>query len=369
MLNTVWNDDGEGIFDENWFGVLFGAAAGWQAGESSEDAFTASYGIAFHGDATGKINQAQQALMAAHALLKKADLGDARDSYFWVDPFSPPGQRIAEKIRPVLPELRMDAERAITLLAEARAAGKLENQEALDALELGARRIDFVGLKFQAADDCMSLYDQARQLAGSKDKSRRGEVPELLYTIGSNNGRLRTFATATRFCAILQAGVVTRQPPLLATDQHGPLRPVRAAMDCPRRQLADQGHPAVARDAYAAYARGGGLPAGPQKPPEKLPRSPGMVAEGIEAMRDSEQQLADGAMNEDGSPVAADVDPEQLARMRERFDALRGKIADAYADVPIEEGMAEIDAAVASKGGAETEPRSLLRWMQIRVVA
>ena len=27
MLNTVWNDDGEGLFDENWFGVLFGAAA------------------------------------------------------------------------------------------------------------------------------------------------------------------------------------------------------------------------------------------------------------------------------------------------------------------------------------------------------
>jgi hexosaminidase len=51
MLNTVWNDDGEGIFDENWFGVLFGAAAGWQPGESSEDAFTASYGLAFHGDA------------------------------------------------------------------------------------------------------------------------------------------------------------------------------------------------------------------------------------------------------------------------------------------------------------------------------
>jgi len=42
MLNTVWNDDGEGIFDENWFGILFGAAAAWQAGESSEDAFAAS---------------------------------------------------------------------------------------------------------------------------------------------------------------------------------------------------------------------------------------------------------------------------------------------------------------------------------------
>ena len=49
-------------------------------------------------------------------------------------------------------ELRLDAERAITLLAEARAAAKaedgaLENDEALDALELGARRIDFIGAK------------------------------------------------------------------------------------------------------------------------------------------------------------------------------------------------------------------------------
>ena len=72
MLNTVWNDDGEGIFDENWFGLLFGAAAAWQPGESSEANFIASYGQAFHDDPTGKISQAQQELMAAHAALKKA---------------------------------------------------------------------------------------------------------------------------------------------------------------------------------------------------------------------------------------------------------------------------------------------------------
>jgi hypothetical protein len=196
MLNTVWNDDGEGIFDENWFGVLFGAAASWQPGESSEDAFATSYGVAFHGDATGKIDQAQQAIRSAHALLKTAGLGDARDSYFWVDPFSPEGQGLAVKIRPIVSELRLDAERAITLLAEARAAARLngqrlENPEALDALELGARRIDFVGLKFQAADDCVALYDQARALAAGGDKTRRSEVSELLHTIGSNNGRMQ----------------------------------------------------------------------------------------------------------------------------------------------------------------------------------
>lgn len=188
-LNTVWNDDGEGIFDENWFGVLFGAAAGWQVGESSEDAFTDSYGLAFHRDETGKISQAQRELMAAHAAFTKVGLEDAEDSYFWVDPFSPEGQILAAKLRPVESELRLHAERAITLLAEARAAGKLENPEALDAMELGARRIDFVGLKFQAADESVAAYNQALALAG--DKSRWDEVKVLLDTVSSINGRMQ----------------------------------------------------------------------------------------------------------------------------------------------------------------------------------
>jgi hypothetical protein len=193
VLNTVWNDDGEAIFDENWFGVLFGAAAGWQAGASSTEAFTSSYGLAFHHDPTGKIDQAQRELMAAHAAFNKAGLRDAQNSYFWVDPFSPEGQRTAAKLRPVESELRLHAERAITLLAEAKAAAKqenrtLENPEALDALELGARRIDFVGLKFQVADESAALYNQARALVD--DKSRQSEVSDLLWSIGSNNGRL-----------------------------------------------------------------------------------------------------------------------------------------------------------------------------------
>ena len=55
-------------------------------------------------------------------------------------------------------------------------------------------------------------------------------------------------------------------------------------------------------------------------------------------------------INKDGKPVAALVDAELFARirrMRERFDALSQRIADAYDEVPVEEGLAEIDAAVA----------------------
>ena len=57
-------------------------------------------------------------------------------------------------------------------------------------------------------------------------------------------------------------------------------------------------------------------------------------------------------INKDGKPVAALVDAELFARirrMRERFDALSQRIADAYADVPAEQGLAEIDAAVAAE--------------------
>jgi len=52
-------------------------------------------------------------------------------------------------------------------------------------------------------------------------------------------------------------------------------------------------------------------------------------------------------INKDGKPVAALVDAELFARirnMRERFDALSRKISDVYADVPMEEGLAEINA-------------------------
>ena len=55
-------------------------------------------------------------------------------------------------------------------------------------------------------------------------------------------------------------------------------------------------------------------------------------------------------INKDGKPVAALVDAELFARirrMRDRFDALSSRIAEAYAGTPVEEGLAEIDSAVA----------------------
>ncbi len=57
-------------------------------------------------------------------------------------------------------------------------------------------------------------------------------------------------------------------------------------------------------------------------------------------------------IHKDGKPVAVLVDAElftRIRRMRDRFDALSERIAEAYAQMPVEVGMAEIDAAVAQE--------------------
>jgi len=57
-------------------------------------------------------------------------------------------------------------------------------------------------------------------------------------------------------------------------------------------------------------------------------------------------------VNKDGKPVAALVDADLFARiraMRDRFDQLSSRVAEAYRDLPTEQGMAEIEAAVAAE--------------------
>ena len=128
QLNTIWNDDGEGLINQDWYGVLFGAAAAWQPGESSIESFQQSYAQVFHGDASGALNQAQLELMAAHKVLKdQAQVGDATNALFWLDPWSKDGQKIAAEMRPWTHDLRIHAEAALTLIAQARAVAGPEN--------------------------------------------------------------------------------------------------------------------------------------------------------------------------------------------------------------------------------------------------
>ena len=69
-----------------------------------------------------------------------------------------------------------------------------------------------------------------------------------------------------------------------------------------------------------------------------------------EMLNQVQYQKASIVVNKDGKPVAALVNAELFARiraMRDRFDQLSSRVAEAYADVPDDVGLAEIDAAVA----------------------
>ncbi|WP_353071166.1 glycoside hydrolase family 20 zincin-like fold domain-containing protein [Tunturiibacter gelidoferens] len=221
QLNTIWNDDGEGLFNQDWYGILFGAAAAWQKGESSIPDFQNAYAQVFHGDATGDLNEAQKEMMLAHSVLKdQAKEGDGTNSIFWLDPMSKDGLRIGAQVLPFAHELRLHAERALTLIAQARAAAPaapgvstgpktydpadsypsaattLRETAAIDALEFGARRMDLIGLKFQLSEEIAEGYERAYAMQNTTDKKQRLNVSRELSDINGVNGRIQDFIDA-----------------------------------------------------------------------------------------------------------------------------------------------------------------------------
>jgi len=64
-------------------------------------------------------------------------------------------------------------------------------------------------------------------------------------------------------------------------------------------------------------------------------------------------------INKDGKPVAALVDArlfERIRRMQSRFDDLCQRIEAGFAVVPESEGLAEIDAAIATERAQRSSP-------------
>jgi hypothetical protein len=105
---------------------------------------------------------------------------------FWIDPWSADGQQISAKLLPVAHALRVHAEQAIILIEQARGAATLREPDALDAMETGARRIDFIGYKFQVAQEIADGYRRAYQ--AQNDPVARRTVSRELGAITGVNG-------------------------------------------------------------------------------------------------------------------------------------------------------------------------------------
>ncbi len=187
-LTTVWNDDGEGLFNMDWYGVLFGAVAAWQPGASNIANYQDAYAQDFHRDPSGDINAAEKELMASQGDIVNAKTGMSSDTLFWLDPWSSQGQEVSAKLLPMAQDLRVHAEKAIVLLAQARQQNfGLGEPDAVTAMDLGARRLDLIGMKFELANEIATSYAQI--LSHQHDKTQQKTINNQLDEISSNVGR------------------------------------------------------------------------------------------------------------------------------------------------------------------------------------
>ena len=172
MFNTTWDDDGEALFNMTWFPVVFGASAAWQPGESGIDEFKARFDWAFYRNTDGALARAMESLSRAHTLLSSKNVGDASDGLFWLDPFSERGAKLTQQMSPVLRDLRLAAEEALeTFYTKARTVKK--NGDTIPYYVFAAKRTDYLGMKFQFAEEMSKAYWDAYQNLGDRRRVTR----------------------------------------------------------------------------------------------------------------------------------------------------------------------------------------------------
>jgi hypothetical protein len=191
MLNTTWNDDGESIYGMAWPALVFGAAAGWQAGESDIDDFKNDYDWGFYRNQDSTFRDVLENLELGHQALAKNHIATETDELFWTDPFTPEGAGLMQKMLPAAVDMRLGAEHALESLYRSHARAHA-NQAALADMTLGAWRWDALGMKAEFTQEINQFYWDAFQ--NQKDPER---VDNDLAEITDTNARLEDLRDAT----------------------------------------------------------------------------------------------------------------------------------------------------------------------------
>ena len=221
QLNTIWNDDGEGLINRTGTAsCLARRRHGSQASRRSSIRAELRAGVP-----RGFIGRAGPGADGVDGCAQgtgrsQAQVGNATNVLFWLDPWSRDGQKTAAQIRPWTHDLRTHAEAALTLIAQARAvagtraavvsdgvpgtastmydaakygaaSSYLREPDAVDAMELGARRMDFIGLKFELADEMAAGYARAIEASSSTDRKTHASVSRELSDLSGINGRMQ----------------------------------------------------------------------------------------------------------------------------------------------------------------------------------
>ena len=190
MLNTTWNDDGEAIYGMAWPTLIFGAAAGWQSGESNIDDFKNAYDWAFYRNGDTTFRDTLENLDKGHQALAKINVKIESDDLFWIDPFTPEGAALMQKVAAAAPEMRLGAEHALESLYR-NGNDAHANHDTLADMTLAAWRWDALGMKAQFTQEVNNFYWDAFQNPTDADR-----VSNDLEEITAINARLEDLRDA-----------------------------------------------------------------------------------------------------------------------------------------------------------------------------
>ncbi len=181
VLNTTWMDDGEALFGNAWYGLAYGAAAGWQT-HMNNRRFRVDYDWDFFRASGHHFEHEVEALTRIQKLLHQSVGAGAMDWLVWLDAFTRHGQGYYRKMRAVAPQIRLLAEQVYSSVLRHRKQAR-QNRRLLALTAFSARRLDYLGQKALYARYIVKLYRQAQ-----KNLTVPGRVEDRLYRINGVNG-------------------------------------------------------------------------------------------------------------------------------------------------------------------------------------
>ena len=169
MLNTTWDDDGETLFEQGWYGIVLGAAASWQTGTVDQSRFDADFDWAFfRNDGGDQFVKAIHALGSVNTILGVRTTNDL----FWRDPFTTGFQTDARANAEKIRQMRLQVETTLESLLNNRQRAR-RNASMIPAMILAAQRLDHLGRRAQTVEKLSREYWEAYLNLGDRVRVRR----------------------------------------------------------------------------------------------------------------------------------------------------------------------------------------------------
>jgi hexosaminidase len=167
LLLTLWTDDAQNMTRMALPGIAYGLAGSWQSAPLAAGDFFADFARQSYGPAIAdEVARALQACADAETRLQSA-VGEYSMQKYWSDPLAASNLALAEAHREDFRQVRLLAEDAREHLHRAVALGA--EPGSLAVYELGARMLDYAGMRYVYAAEMSSFWKQMGDRPSRRD--------------------------------------------------------------------------------------------------------------------------------------------------------------------------------------------------------